>query len=116
MGGWYQAKYHKRTASDPPTHGCISRYGHYSIIIVKIYHRNTTLYLMHNPKSLGVEPSQVEITGFEAGSLVVKAKINGLRDHHHAKEITGHVETKTKLASLLHKVGVCEKGRGERQG
>lgn len=60
---------------------------------------------MHNPKSLGVEPSQVEITGFEAGSLVVKAKINGLRDHHHAKEITGHVETKTKLASLLHKVG-----------
>ena len=52
-----------------------------------------------------MEPSQIEITGYEAGSLVVKTKINGLRDHHHAKEMAAHVETKTSDASLLDKVG-----------
>ena len=45
--------------------------------------------------NLGVEPSQIEIVSFAAGSIVVTTKINGLEDADHAAEVSATVERKT---------------------
>ena len=54
-------------------------------------------------RNLGVHPSQIEIVGYQTGSLVVKTKIRGLKDQDHANAMAAHVERKTSLAELLSK-------------
>ena len=52
-------------------------------------------------KSLGLEPHQVEITGFTAGSLVIQTRIIGIKDAQAAKAMATNVEAKTSSGALL---------------
>ena len=52
-------------------------------------------------QSLGVTASQVEITGYAAGSLVVETKVAGLESASHAKDMAARVRTRTNAGALL---------------
>ena len=51
--------------------------------------------------SLGLEPKQVEIAGYTAGSLIVETRVLGLKDAATAQAMATHVEAKTSQGSLL---------------
>eukprot|EP01041_Mallomonas_annulata_P004087 gene4087-8126_t len=68
-------------------------------------------YIVHVAKQLGVHPSQVQITGLEAGSVVVHTKVIDLRDSAHADSIKASVNDSnggffSSMASRFGSVGL----------